>query len=193
MKTTLFWRSPKGVFFNFMPSTKKQRVETVATLSQDLDNIQGLVVAGYVGVKTPELNELRGKLRPVKSECRIVKNTLAKIALKNKGLGEFVDFFQGPSALVIQKGDAVASLKVLVEFSKAHEKLQIRGGIMNGHLMKSDDIKALAALPPRNVLIARFMGSLQAPVSRLQGLLSAHLRYLANALDQAAKKKEKAI
>ena len=60
-----------------MPSLRKEREESVQTLTQDFDGLEGLVVAGYVGVKTPELNELRGKLRPIKAKCQIVKNRLA--------------------------------------------------------------------------------------------------------------------
>jgi large subunit ribosomal protein L10 len=71
-----------------MPSLRKDRESAVHTLTKDFEGIEGLVVAGYVGVKTPELNELRGKLRPLKAKCQIVKNRLAKIALKNKGIDE---------------------------------------------------------------------------------------------------------
>jgi large subunit ribosomal protein L10 len=173
-----------------MPSTRKQREETVATLTKDFEDIQGLVVAEYVGVKTPELNELRAKLRPLKSECRIVKNTLTKIALKNRGIDGFGDFFEGQSALVIQKGDAIATTKVLVEFTKAHENLKLRAGYMDGKIFQQADLKALAALPSKPVLLAQLLGTLQAPLYNLQGALTGSMRYLANALDQVAKKKE---
>jgi len=174
-----------------MPSTRKEREESVATLTKDLEDVQGLVVAAYASVKTPELNELRAKLRPLNSECRIVKNTLTKIALKNRGINGFDDFFAGQSALVIQKGDAVASTKVLVEFAKAHENLKIKAGYMDGKVFQSAELKALAALPPKKVLVAQFLGSLQSPLYGLQSVITAPLRYLANALDQVAKQKEK--
>ena len=175
-----------------MPSLRKEREESVQTLTQDFDGLEGLVVAGYVGVKTPELNELRGKLRPIKAKCQIVKNRLAKIALKNKGIdGAFSDFFTGQSALVIQKGDAIAGLKVLVEFEKAHENWKIRAGFINGKVIKPAEIKAMASLPSRNVLLAQLLGRLQGPLQGFHGVLNAHLQNLAGALDQIAKQKEK--
>jgi large subunit ribosomal protein L10 len=174
-----------------MPSTRKQREETVATLTEDFKDVNGLVVAEYAGVKTPELNELRAQLRPLKGECHIVKNTLTKIALKNKGLEDFGQYFEGMSALVLQRGDAVETTKVLVNFQKQHENLKIRAGYLNGQVLQAGQIKALAALPSRPVLLAQLLGNLQSPLSKFQGVMSAPLRYLASALDQVAKKKEK--
>lgn len=174
-----------------MPSLRKDRESAVQTLAQDFEGIEGLVVAGYVGVKTPELNELRSKLRPLKAKCQIVKNRLAKIALKNKGISEdFSKLFTGQSALIIQKGDAVASLKVIMEFEKAHENVKVRGGLLNGKVMKPAEMKAVASLPPRNVLLATLLARLQGPLTGLAGVLTADLRNLANMLDQIAKKKE---
>ena len=175
-----------------MPSLRKEREEAVATLSRELkEDLQGLVVAGYANVKTPELNELRGKLRPLRARCSVVKNSLAKLALKNAGVnGSFGDFFQGPSALVIQKGDPLVSLKALVDFERAHVNFKIRAGHMNGRVMNVAEIKAIASLPSKTVLLAQLLGRLQGPLYGFRGVLEAHLRYLINALEQASKKKE---
>ncbi len=173
-----------------MPSTRKQREEAVALLSKTLEDIQGLVVTEYTGLKTPELNELRDKLRPLKSECRVVKNTLAQIALKSRGLEPLAEFFDGMSALLIQKGDAVASLKVLMDFTKDHQNLKVRAGYMGGQVFKPAELKALAALPPRQVLLAQLLGQMRSPVQKLHGVLSANLKNLAYALSQVAQKKD---
>lgn len=175
-----------------MPSLRKERVAAVDTLTKDFDGLQGLVVAGYVGVKTQELNELRGKLRPLQARCQIVKNRLAKIALKNKGIDVgFGDYFKGQSALIIQKGDAVAGLKVLVEFEKGHANMKIRAGYIDGKVIKPGDLKAMASLPPRKVLLSQFAAQLNSPLTKFAGVLQADLRNLASLLDQIAKKKEK--
>ena len=176
-----------------MPSLRKEREEAVAALTGELKDIECLVVAGYVGVKTPELNELRDKLRPVKSRCSVVKNSLAKIALKGAGInGGFSDFFDGQSALVIQKGDALASLKVLVDFEKAHANFKIRAGHMAGRVMKPAEIKVMAGLPSKPVLLSVLLSRLQGPLQGLHHAMSAHLQQLAVAFDQVAKKKEAA-
>jgi large subunit ribosomal protein L10 len=174
-----------------MPTkTRKQREETVAELNDVLGNAQGIVVADYVGVKTPELNELRLKLRPSNSECRIVKNTLTKIALKSKGFEPLAEFFTGQSALVIQKGDTSDSLKALFDFSKTHENWKIRAGVVGGTLMKTAELKALASLPPRPVLLSQLLRALQSPVTKLASVMSAPTRQLATVLSNVAKKKE---
>jgi large subunit ribosomal protein L10 len=175
-----------------MPSLRKEREEAVATLSRELkDDLQGLVVAGYASVKTPELNELRGKLRPLKARCSVVKNSLAKLALKNAGVdGAFGEFFEGPSALVIQKGDPLVSLKALVDFERAHGNFKIRAGHMNGRVMGLAELRVVASLPSKTVLLAQLLGRLQGPLYGFRGALEAHLRYLINALEQASKKKE---
>ncbi|MBK8574420.1 MAG: 50S ribosomal protein L10 [Elusimicrobia bacterium] len=146
-----------------MPSLRKEREAAVDTLTKEFDGLQGLVVAGYVGVKTQELNDLRGKLRPLKARCQIVKNRLAKIALKNKGIDVgFAEFFKGQSALIIQKGDAVAGLKVLVEFEKSHANMKIRAGVLDGKVFNVGQLKAVASLPPRPVLLSQLLASCRA-------------------------------
>ena len=176
-----------------MPSLRKDRESAVDTLTKEFDGLQGLVVAGYVGVKTQELNELRLKLRPHKARCQIVKNRLAKIALKNKGIDVgFAEFFKGQSALIIQKGDAVAGLKVIVEFEKSHANMKIRAGVIDGKVFKSGDLKAVAALPSRPVLLSQLLARLQGPLTQFAGAITADLRNLASLLDQVAKQKEKA-
>lgn len=176
-----------------MPSLRKEREAAVDTLTKEFDGLQGLVVAGYVGVKTQELNDLRGKLRPLKARCQIVKNRLAKIALKNKGIDVgFAEFFKGQSALIIQKGDAVAGLKVLVEFEKSHANMKIRAGVLDGKVFNVGQLKMVASLPPRPVLLSQLLASLQGPLSQFASVITADLRNLASLLEQVGRKKEKA-
>jgi large subunit ribosomal protein L10 len=176
-----------------MPSLRKDREVAVDTLTKELEGLEGLVVADFVGVKTIELNELRGKLKPLKGRCQIVKNRLAKIALKNRGIDVgFAEFFKGQSALFIQKGDAFAGLKVIVDFERTNAKLKIRGGIVDGKVLNAGDLKAMASLPPRPILLAQLLARLQGPLTQLAGVLTADLRNLASVLDQVAKKKGQA-
>ncbi len=176
-----------------MPSLRKDREVAVDTLTKEFDGLQGLVVAGYVGVKTQELNELRGKLRPHKARCQIVKNRLAKIALKNKGIDlGFSEFFKGQSALIIQKGDAIAGLKVLVDFEKTHANMKIRAGVIDGKVFNVSELKAVAGLPSRTVLLSQLLARLQGPLTQFAGAITADLRNLASLFDQIAKQKEKA-
>jgi len=174
-----------------MPRLKKDREELVTSLSEKLAGGTGLVVAGYVGVKTPELNELRGKLRPVKGCCQIVKNRLAKIAFKNNNIdSHFGDLFEGQSALILQEGDAVAGLKVLVDFEKTHAKLKIRGAFLEGKVFDANQIKILATLPSKNQLMSIMLSRMMGPVTGLAGVLTSDLRTLAGLLEQICTKKK---
>lgn len=176
-----------------MPSLRKEREDIVGSLTKEIGTVGGLVVAGYVGVKTPELNELREKLRPLNTRCTVVKNTLAKIALKNAGInGGFSDHFDGQSALVIQKGDPMDTYKVLVDFEKAHANFKIRAAHMGGLTLDNAQVKAMAALPSKKVLLSILLSRLQGPLQGLHSVLTGPLRYAVSALDQVAKKKEAA-
>jgi large subunit ribosomal protein L10 len=172
-----------------MPSVRAQREADVARLTEELDGLRGLVVAGYAGVKTPELNDLRGKLRPLQGRCRVIKNTLAKIAFKNRGINGLEAFLDGPSAVVITKGDAMAGFKAVVDFVKAHRNIKIRGGFVDGRVVQSAEIKTMASLPTKPVLLALALQRLQGHLYGLRHVMEAPVRYLINALDQAAQKK----
>jgi large subunit ribosomal protein L10 len=174
-----------------MARLRKEREALVETLTRDFEGVEGIVVAGYVGVKTAELNDLRGKLRPLEGRCRIVKNRLAKIAFKNRGIDPtLANFCEGQSALIFQKKDTLAGLKVLVDFEKTHANLKIRGGYLFGKIVNTANLKTMAFLPPRAVLLSQLLARLQSPVAGLAGVLTGDLRKLASLLEQVAKKKE---
>lgn len=172
-----------------MASTRHQREENVLDLTRDLQELTGVVVAGYAGTKTQELNDLRAKLRPAKGQCRVVKNTLAQRALDSRGLKGLADFFEGPSALVVQHGDAVASLKILMDFEKTHQTFKIRGGQVEGQIFRSAQLKVLASLPGKRELIAQVASRLNSPIQGLHTVLRAPLGQLAAALSEVARKK----
>jgi len=172
-------------------SNKAERQEFVKTLTKDLEGVDALILTEYKGLKVQELDELRAKLRHIKGEYRIVKNTLTKIALKNMGLEEFAGFFEGPSALVIERGDPAAIAKVLVGFAKEHENLKLRAGILEGRILSDKEIVELAKLPGRTALICKFIGTLQAPLYNLAYVLSAPLNSLVRAFQAVVDKKGK--
>src|SRR5690348_11727840 len=106
-----------------------QKTETVQELEKQAKEATGLILTSFKALKTTEFNELRAKLRPIKSEYRVVKNSLTKIALKNAGMEALANVLDGPSAVVIERGDAIAAMKAVFEFAKSHENLKINGGV----------------------------------------------------------------
>lgn len=168
-----------------MPKPEKEQL--VKELSEKMRNNTGVIVTHYQGMTVAELSELRAKLRTHKCEYTIVKNTLGTIALKNAGLESFAQYFEGPTAVAIENGDPVSSAKVILEFAKEHTKLQVKAGLLGDKVLSAGDIKALAALPSREVLLAKLLGSMQAPIAGFANVLQGTIRnfvYVLSAIEK---------
>ena len=153
-----------------------------------VDRAPYVLLTDYTGMQVPQFNELRNRLSGAKAEYRVVKNSLTRIALKNAGMSELADMLEGPTAIVVERGDAIAATKAVFEFAKTHVNLKIKGGIFEGKVISAMNLKALAALPSREVLLAQLLGTLQAPMVNLVSVLQAPMRDLVGVLDQIAKK-----
>jgi large subunit ribosomal protein L10 len=169
-----------------MPTQQKK--SSVENLEKEARDCKGLLVTSFKALKTVEFNELRQKIRGFDSEYRVVKNSLTKIALKNAGMDALAESLDGPTAIVIERGDALATIKAVFDFVKAHENVKVNGGYFDGKVVSADQLKSIASLPSREVLIAQLLGTLQAPMVNLVSVLQAPVRDLASVLDQVAKK-----
>lgn len=170
----------------------KKNVEGVKALEAKLKGSPNLVLTTYQGLTTPELNDLRAKLKPFNSEYSIVKNTLTSLALKNIGLEEFSKFFTGPTAVAFQKGDPAALSKTIVEFAKTNEKLKIVAAYLDGKVLTEKEVKVLATLPSRDVLLAKIAIMLNTPIQRMASVLAAPIQKLASVLKSLELEKAKA-
>jgi len=168
-----------------MPTELKTKA--VENLEKQARESAGLIITSFKALKTVEFNEMRAKLRPLKSEYRVVKNSLTRIALKNAGMEKLAEMLNGPTALVLERGDAIAATKALFEFAKTHENLKINGGVFEGKVLSAAELKVIAFLPSREVLLAKLLGTLQAPMVNLVSVLQAPMRDLVGVLDQIAK------
>jgi large subunit ribosomal protein L10 len=134
-----------------------------------------------------ELKELRRSIAG-NATYSVVKNTLSKIAAREAGLESLVPLLEGPSAIAFVTGDAVEVAKGLKAFTKDHPLLVIKGGVLDGATISADDLKKLADLESREVLLAKFAGGLMAPAQQLANVLAAPLRPLAQVLGAVAAK-----
>jgi large subunit ribosomal protein L10 len=170
-----------------MPNVRNQ--ETVKGLAEKFKSMKGLILTEYHGLTVEEISELRSKLRSLNSEYTVVKNTLSKIALKEAGIGiDSVNNFSGPTALVIENEDVVSPAKVVMDFAKTHNKLKVRAGYMEGKFVDAAVVEQLSKLPSRNVLIAKMLSAMNAPLSGFVNVLVANIRGLVTVLDAIAKK-----
>jgi len=137
-----------------------------------------------------ELSDLRKLLRSGGIEYRIVKNTLARIASQDTPVAAAKDAFKGPIAVAIGYEDPVSAAKKIIEFSKKNEKLKLLGGVIEGSFFGKQEVKAVADLPPREVLLSMMAGAFQAPASKLAAALSATVSSFAYAMNSLKTKKE---
>ena len=129
------------------------------------------VLVDYRGLNVSEDTDLRNKLREAGVKYFVIKNKILKRAVDEVGMDGLDEVLHGPTALAISSEDAVAPAKVLAEFAKNNEKLELKGGFSDGAVMSLDELKKLAATPNLETLIAKMMGSLQSPISGLARLL----------------------
>lgn len=169
-------------------SAKRQvRIAGVEGLKARLREAKGFILTDYRGLTVAEIGELRRELRKVAAEYRVVKNTLARLATEQLGISELHPYLVGPTAVAIGYGDLVAATRVLSTFAKTTPALQIKAGLVDGRVLQREEVAAIADLPPREVLRARIVGALQAPLSTLVGLLAAPLREVVYILEARGK------
>ena len=146
-------------------------------------------VTQHSTVSATSLDKLRAKLRKSNAKYLVVKNRLGKKAFEKANLKEFADGFTGACGITFTAGDPVAPCKILVDFAKENEAFKIQTGYLNGQIVSVEQIKALANLPSREVLLARVVGGIQAPISGFVQVLSGTLRKMVTVIDAIAKQK----
>lgn len=144
----------------------EQKQAMVSEVSSQLKGAQSVIVAEYRGLNVDRITQLRSKARSSGLYLRVLKNTLARRAVQGTPFEKLSESLTGPLMYGISK-DPVAGAKVLSEFAKENEALVIKAGAMPNTLMSAKDVKALALLPSREELLAKLMGTMQAPVAKL--------------------------
>lgn len=154
--------------------TRTQKEEQVVELKKKFDQASSVFVADYRGLSVKAVEELRGSLRgdpENEYEYRVVKNSTLRIAAGETELGDLTQHFNGPTAIAISYGDPVGLAKRLVDFSKANEVFEIKGGFVDGKSLDQADIAVLATLPSLDQIRGKLVGLLQAPATKLARLL----------------------
>lgn len=173
-------------------AVKPEKQAIVAELKGKLTETKGAVLADYRGLTVAQDTKLRRKLREAGVEYKVVKNTMLRLAAHDLELQGLDPYLEGPSALAISSVDPVAPAKIIAEFAKEFKALEIKAGLVEGKVIDAAGVKALANLPPREVLIAKMLGSMQSPISGLANVLQGTIRNVVYVLDAVRKQKETA-
>jgi large subunit ribosomal protein L10 len=182
-----------GRIFLLPRARREQKVEQVDLLTEKLKKAKVAVLTDYRGLKVNQIQELRGKLRTGNVEYRVVKNTLARRAAEAAGHKELDSELKGPIAIAFGNDDLSLPPRLINEFVRATRlKVEIVGGLVEGRVFDRDQIKQLADLPSREVLLAQLLGTLQSPVAQLVGIMQTPLQQLMGVLEAYKSKLEAA-
>lgn len=171
-----------------MPTEKKS--EIISELEKLFKDSTIVIGADNTGVTMETLTSLRKVLRPKGIRYTVVKNTLAHLAADSVGKAGLKDIVKGPTGLIVGFGDPAEPAKILSEYIIAtRSTLKIRGGVLGNRMLTGDDLKALAELPSKEVLIAMLLGQMNAPITSLVYVMNGPIAALARVLAKAAEAK----
>lgn len=165
-----------------MDNPRPEKVAVVDEVKDRLRSSSAAILTEYRGMKVGDLSTLRRSLRAQGGDYKIYKNTLVRFAVKDLGLDELESMLVGPTAIAFVDGDAVGVAKALRDYSRTNPLLVVKGGVLGESVLSAADAAALADIPPREVLLARFAGLLAAPMQQFAGLLAAVPRNFAYGL-----------
>ncbi len=160
-----------------MPSEKvlSQKQQAVAELTEKLQKASSGVIVNYAGITVADDTALRAALRKAGVEYAVIKNTLTGRACENAGYGDLKKVLEGMTAVAIGMDDPVAPAKILKEYADKVETFELKGGFVDGEILDVKGVEALAAIPPKPVLVGKMLGSIQGPLYGLAYVLQAKI------------------
>jgi len=169
---------------------REEKASIVSELSDKFAKAKIAIVTDYRGLTVSELEELRVELKKCDSEVRVAKNTLLRRAVVGTDFEQMNEHFIGTTALTVSYDDPVSPAKILIDFAKDHEKLQIRGAVLEGKILSGDDLKALAQLPSKEILLSQLLSVMQGVPTSLVRVLNAVPQKLVYAIQAVGDQKE---
>ncbi len=160
-----------------MPTKRKRDI--IHELTETLERCAIAIATDYRGLSVAQMAELRGRLRQLGVEYRVVKNTLARFAAKEAGKEELMAVVEGPTAIAFGYGDVVQPAKALSDYVRtSRTPLSVRGALLDRRVLSAEEVQALSTLPSKEVLVANLMSAMQGPVFALARVLNANLQGL---------------
>ena len=171
-----------------MSMRQAEKAEAVETVQRELQKATVVVLAEYRGLTAGQLDRLRKAVRQADGRCRVSKNTLTRLAAAGSRFEKLTPHLRGPSAVILGFKDPVAIAKLTVQLAEELPKLEIKCAVLDGNVLPLSEVKALATLPSREVLLAQLLGLLQANASQLLRTLNEPAARLARLVDAIGKR-----
>jgi len=168
----------------------EEKKQVVQEIKEKIEASTLIICTDYRGLTVGQVTQLRNKLRTPGVEYRVLKNTMFRFALQEAGYENIVPQISGPNAVIFSQEDPVEPAKTIIDFAKANKNLEIKLGILQGNYISPQGISNLAELPPKEVLLAQVVGTMQAPITAFVRVLNANLTGLVRALDGIREQKE---
>tara|TARA_B100000686_G_scaffold354961_1_gene468522 strand:- start:4010 stop:4537 length:528 start_codon:yes stop_codon:yes gene_type:complete len=165
--------------------------EAIKTLNEKFSRSSSAIMADYQGISAVGLTEMRCFMRERSIEFLVVKNTLARMAVKETQLEILDGKFKGPVSLVVSYDDPIGPAKAIEDFSKTQPEkgLKVLGGVIDGKMVSPSEVQVLAKLPPKEVLVAQMLSAMQGPTTNFVGLFQGLLRKFVGTLEAVKDKK----
>ncbi len=175
-----------------MAVIRPEKVAKIAEIKELLSTSKCAVLVDFCGLTVAQDTVLRSKMREAGVNYFVVKNTLLRIAAQEAGIEGLEPVLEHNTAIAVAPEDPVAVAKIICEFAKENKALKVKMGVLDGKVITAEEIKALAELPPKEVLIAKMLGSMNAPISGFVNVLQGTIRNVVYALEAVRKQKESA-
>lgn len=173
-----------------MALSREEKVERVAQYKEQLEQSRGIILVDYRGLTVSELERIRGKMRPIAGRFQVVKNRLLKLALDEKNMSLPDDWLTGPTAVSFCSDEVPPVAKALMEVREETAEFNLKGGLMNEAILSADQVKSIAELPSREVLLAQALGVINGPSRQVVGVVAGGIRQVLNVLKAYADKLE---
>jgi large subunit ribosomal protein L10 len=157
---------------------RKEKEQIISDFNKKIEGYKAVVLTHYRGLNVDQMNHLRKRLREEKISYHVIKNTLMRLASKGTDLEKLGDYFEGPTAIAISYGDPILLAKVLLEFIKTQPSLKIKVGLIEGRVAPPEEVKALATMPSREVLLAQILGEIQTSGGQVMGAILSILQQM---------------
>jgi large subunit ribosomal protein L10 len=170
--------------------SREEKTERVAQYVKQLEKSQGIILVDYRGLSVAEMEMIRRRMRPITSQFQVVKNRLLVRALEEQSMSLPEEWLMGPTAVSFCMDEVRPVAKALMEAGEETEKLSLKGGWMNQAVLSAQQVKRIAELPPREVLLAQVLGAIHGPGRQVAGVVATGVRQVLNVLQAYVDKLE---